>query len=66
MILLDKKIGGVSGEYGAVYENFEKDIYQALEQALPQLEKYETIKIIFSGADLHAAGDPERFLQILR
>jgi DNA-binding transcriptional regulator YhcF (GntR family) len=47
LILLDKLVPGVEGKYGAVYENFEKDIYQALEQALPQLAKYQTIKIIF-------------------
>jgi len=47
LILLDKLVPGVEGKYGAVYENFEKDIYQALEQALPRLEKYQTIKIIF-------------------
>jgi len=47
LILLDKLVKGVDGEYGAVYENFEKDIYNALEQALPQLRKYHTIKIIF-------------------
>lgn len=47
LILLDKIIPGVTGNFGAVYENFEKDIYTALEQALPQLEKYDTLKIIF-------------------
>lgn len=47
LILLDKVIPGVTGNFGAVYENFEKDIYTALEQALPQLEKYHTMKIIF-------------------
>ncbi len=47
LILLDKLVPGVTGEYGAVYENFEKDIYQALEQALPQLSKYHSLKIIF-------------------
>jgi len=47
LILLDKLVPGVDGKYGAVYENFERDIYRALEQALPQLEKYQTIKIIF-------------------
>ena len=46
LILLDKLVAGVDGEYGAVYENFEKDIYEALEKALPQLSKYHTIKII--------------------
>jgi hypothetical protein len=47
LILLDKLIAGVEGCYAAVYEDFEKDIYHALEQALPVLEKYETLKIIF-------------------
>lgn len=47
LILLDKLVPGVTGEYGAVYENFEKDIYQALEQALPLLSKYHSLKIIF-------------------
>jgi DNA-binding LacI/PurR family transcriptional regulator len=47
LILLDKIIPGVNGNFGAVYENFEKDIYTALEQALPHLEKYHTVKIIF-------------------
>ena len=46
LIMLDKLIPGVTGAYGAVYENFEKDIYDALEQALPKLVKYHTIKII--------------------
>lgn len=47
LILLDKIIPGVTGNFGAVYENFEKDIYSALEQALPHLEKYQTLKLIF-------------------
>jgi len=49
LILLDKVIPGVTGNYGAVYENFEKDIFTALEQALPHLEKYHTLKLIFPG-----------------
>lgn len=47
LVLLDKKIPGVDGEYAAVYENFEKDIYNALEQAKEALSKYHTIKLIF-------------------
>ena len=46
LILLDKKIAGITRSFGAVYENFEKDIFNALEQALPKLNKYKTIKII--------------------
>ena len=47
LILLDKLLPGVTGDFGAVYENFEKDIYSALQQALPRLKQYETVKIIF-------------------
>ena len=47
LILLDKLVAGVKGDYGAVYENFEKDISSALKEALPHLEKYQTLKIVF-------------------
>ncbi|MXV17812.1 GntR family transcriptional regulator [Hufsiella ginkgonis] len=47
LVLLDKKVAGVEGEHAAVYENFEKDIYSALEQAREPLSKYHTIKLIF-------------------
>lgn len=47
LVLLDKKIPGVDGEYGAAYENFEKDIYISLDQAREQLSKYHTLKLIF-------------------
>jgi DNA-binding transcriptional regulator YhcF (GntR family) len=47
LILLDKIIPGITREYGAVYENFQKDIFVALKEALPQLEKYQTLKIVF-------------------
>jgi DNA-binding transcriptional regulator YhcF (GntR family) len=53
LVLLDKMVPGVTGKYGAVYENFEKDIYTALEQANEQLGKYDTIKIIFPEYTYH-------------
>ena len=53
LILLDKLIDGIDGQYAAVYENFERDIYHALEQALPVLSKYDTLKIIFPSYTYH-------------
>ena len=47
LILLDKLVQGIKGEHGAVHENFEKDIFEALKEALPQLSKYKTLKIVF-------------------
>lgn len=54
LILLDKLVKGVEGEYAAVYENFEQDIFHALEQALQPLSKYHTIKIIFPEHTYHS------------
>jgi DNA-binding transcriptional regulator YhcF (GntR family) len=54
LILMDKLLPEVKGKFGAVYENFEKDIYEALEQALDHLKKYHTIKIIFPEYTYHA------------
>lgn len=47
VILLDKLLTGIRRPYGAVYENFEQDIYMALKEALPLMTKYQTLKIIF-------------------
>lgn len=47
LILMDKLEAGVTGNFGAVYENFQQDIYKALEQLLDKLARYSTIKIIF-------------------
>jgi len=47
LILLDKKISGIEGDFAAVYENFSNDIYNALEQARERLSKYHTLKLIF-------------------
>ncbi len=47
LILLDKIIPGITGTYGAIYEDFETDIYHALEEALPQLKKYHTLHLVF-------------------
>jgi DNA-binding LacI/PurR family transcriptional regulator len=53
LLLLDQLLPGVNGKFAAVYENFEKDIYKALSQALERLSKYETIKIIFPDYTYH-------------
>ncbi|MDI9861465.1 MULTISPECIES: GntR family transcriptional regulator [Flectobacillus] len=47
LIIIDKKVKEIQGNYGAVYENFEKDIFNSLSQALDALSKYHTIKLVF-------------------
>jgi DNA-binding transcriptional regulator YhcF (GntR family) len=55
LILLDKMIPGIDGEYCAVYENFKADIYGALDKAREHLSKYHTIKVIFPAYTYHSA-----------
>ncbi len=47
LLMLDKIVPNVTGDYAAAYENFESDIYSALKEALDALSKYDTLKIIF-------------------
>jgi DNA-binding transcriptional regulator YhcF (GntR family) len=47
LILMDKMVHGISGSFGAAFENFQKDIYNALNQAIVPLQKYKEIKLIF-------------------
>jgi len=53
LLMLDQLLPGVDGKFAAVYEDFEKDIYDALEQAVEKLSKYQTIKIIFPDYTYH-------------
>lgn len=53
LLLMSKLLPEVSGNYAAVYEDFEKDIFNALEQLIEQLSKYETLKIIFPDYTYH-------------
>ncbi len=47
LVLLDKVVSGVTGEFAAAFENFEVDIYNALHAAMDALSKYHTLKIVF-------------------
>lgn len=53
LIVLDKLIPGISGDYAAVYQDFRNDIYNALTQALQLLRKYRKLKIIFPPDGYH-------------
>jgi DNA-binding transcriptional regulator YhcF (GntR family) len=47
LILLDKLLPGIQGKFGAVYEDFEHDIYQSLQQAKESLAAYQQIRLVF-------------------
>lgn len=47
LLLMDRVPRGVTGNYSSVLIDFENDIYHALNDAIEQLVKYDTIIIIF-------------------
>ncbi|HKO65232.1 MAG TPA: GntR family transcriptional regulator [Candidatus Nitrosocosmicus sp.] len=47
LILLDNISKDLAGIYGGVYQDFEMDIFKALEQALKKLKNYEKIILVF-------------------
>lgn len=53
LIFLDKMVPDFTGDFGAVYEQFDKDLMETLEEALPHLAKYHTINIIFPENTYH-------------
>jgi len=54
LILLDKPVAGLKGNYGAVYEDFKKGIYTSLEKLIEPLSKYHTIKMVLPQNELYA------------
>jgi len=46
LIILDKTVDGLTGTYGAVLDNFSRNIYRAFESMLEILSKYHTIRMV--------------------
>jgi DNA-binding transcriptional regulator YhcF (GntR family) len=47
LVLMGKLVDGVEGEYGAVYEDFENDIFGALEGLIGKIRRYNGCTILF-------------------
>jgi DNA-binding transcriptional regulator YhcF (GntR family) len=46
LLVIDKDLKTAGNDYAAVYQDFENDVYNALNEALPLLQKYSNIKFI--------------------
>lgn len=53
LILVDKLLLGLKGNFGAVYENFEKDIYQSLQSAKDELAAYSSLRLLFPASSYY-------------
>jgi len=46
LVLLDRLIEGLPGNFGCVYQDFEKDIFEGLTQGIHILKKYKKLNVI--------------------
>lgn len=56
LFLVSSFLEGLSNLGGAVFQNYEKDIYQALNQATPLLKKYRALQLIFPACTNYSRG----------
>jgi len=47
LLILDKWVDGIEGQYAAVFQNFEKNIYDALHELRPRIMKYDKVNLVF-------------------
>jgi DNA-binding transcriptional regulator YhcF (GntR family) len=66
LILLDKLLPGIQGKFGAVYENFEKDIYQSLQEAKNQLVTYHQLRLVFPTSSYYPQEIVQGFVNFCR
>lgn len=51
LMILDRDLEGLSGQYGLIYQDFENDIVDGLYEGIDLLRKYESLKLIFPEAE---------------
>jgi DNA-binding transcriptional regulator YhcF (GntR family) len=66
LILVDKLLPGIQGKFGAVYENFEKDIYRSLLQAKDQLMTYHSLRLVFPTSSYYPQEIVQGFVNFCR
>jgi DNA-binding LacI/PurR family transcriptional regulator len=54
LILVDKKIDELPGNYGAVYQDFSNDIYDGLKQGLKTFKNYSRLNVVTLPSSLYA------------
>lgn len=53
LLLIDKDVEGLKGDYKVVCENFEQDIYSTLYSGIDRLSKYKRLILVFPDGNQH-------------
>lgn len=63
LILVNKDLDEIEGDYACVYEDFQMDIYDGLVSGLPQIKKYNKLYLVFPDANYYCSGIKQGFIQ---
>jgi DNA-binding transcriptional regulator YhcF (GntR family) len=61
LILLNKDMEGITGNYSCVFEDFELDIHQALYAGIEKIRKYKKLILVFPTQNFYCSGIPLGF-----
>lgn len=61
LLLINKDLEGIHGNYGCVYEDFESDIRQALLTGIERIRKYHKLFLIFPTENFYCTGIRDGF-----
>ncbi len=62
LLMLNKDITGLEGEYGCVFEDFELDIHQALYTGIEKIRKYKKLYLVFPTDNYYCSGIKTGFI----
>lgn len=62
LLMLNKDMEGVNGEYGCVFEDFELDIHQALYTGIEKIRKYRKLYLVFPTVNYYCSGIKTGFI----
>lgn len=66
LIVLDREVIGLQKEHAAVYQNFRKDIYESLCEAMPELQKYGRVNLVYPASSYHPLEIQQGFIEFCK
>lgn len=54
LIILDRHVDNLNGNFGCVYQDFENDVYDGLSQGLTEIKKFNKLNILSTKGSLYA------------
>jgi DNA-binding transcriptional regulator YhcF (GntR family) len=62
LLMLNRDIDNIDGQYGCVYEDFELDIHHALYTGIDKIRKYKTLYLVFPTDNYYCTGIKTGFI----